>query len=97
MKNNLITCKWRKIYDEVKFLQKILNYAKFDINGRPPIIDLPKETIAEIEEQISELKMISGSYLDSIGIKKRVPKWKYSHKDESTWVSSTEFAYTHLL
>lgn len=92
---------WRRIYDRVNELGKMLR------DSRPtytelgsyiaPVIELSKDLQTKIESDIKTLTQKSSKYLDQCGIRPDKPLWHYDHKNPETHASAPEFKYGHLL
>ncbi len=88
---------WRRYYDRVQELSKILKEARPDADGNPAIAPLSLSTRNNLEFEIKNLTDKCNHYLDACGLKCPQPLWIYNNKDHKTWASHESFAYSHLL
>lgn len=93
---------WRKIYDEVQFLGKILKDSQPSLDPTtkkwiPAIQEISKDAFKNISEEIDLLLIKNTQYLDGCEMNPNPPLWHYNSKDKSTFVSDTSFKYDHLI
>lgn len=88
---------WRKFYDEVQRLGKLLKDSRIDEFGSPPVHDLSDQEQKDLEAEIKFISARCNKYLDSTYMKPRPPLWNYDRTDERTWLSSPKFAYRNLI
>ena len=87
---------WRKYYDRVQELGKILKEAKPDEDGNPPLAALSFGMRNNLEFEIKNLMDQCMYYMDCCGVKCPKPLWAYNNKDPRTWYSHKSFAYSHF-
>lgn len=88
---------WRRMYNNVHRLGKVLTDSRPDAKGNPPRHKLHKGSQISIEVEIKVLLEKVSHYLDSCGIIMPKTKWIYDSKDPRTWMSHSEFEFDHLV
>jgi hypothetical protein len=88
---------WKKYYDRVQQLSRMLRDAMPDNDGNPALAPLSRETRDNLEIEIKNLTDKTNQYLDACHMKPKEPLWKYNREDPKTWASHESFAYAHLM
>ena len=92
---------WRRMYDKVQELSKMLKDSRPTIteDGKkiPPVIELSEHIQDSLEAEIKLLLTRVGKYLDQCGVHARKPLWEYDRKNSATHASAPDFRYGHLL
>lgn len=60
-------------------------------------VSIDTEIFEDFIQNVSYVLRQSSIYLNKRGYKLPKPLWKYNPDDETTWASSPNFAYGHLL
>jgi len=86
---------WLGHYKRAKMVGGRLNKHLSDVGeGYTPY---DKELVKRLERDIKFLTNKCATYLNECGLTLPPPRWRYDAKNESTWFSSPNFKYTHLV
>lgn len=88
---------WKKHYDEIHRIGKMLKESRTDQYGNPPINPLTHNEQKDLEAEIKFISLRSSNYLDATFMKPNEPLWRFDRYDERTWMSSPKFAFAHLV
>jgi len=92
---------WRKIYDEVQRIAKMLQDSNPTYGEDKKLISavhpLTIESKIDLNARIKKLLIKNTHYLDACDIKPHEPLWSYNIDDRKTWPSDKSFIYGHLL
>lgn len=91
---NIVT--WNKYYKKVSKIGEIIKKNIHDFHDTGSC-DLSKIQIEILLKEADDICKESRFYMDKNGMTAPKPKWHYDPKDTTTWVSSPNFAYRHLL
>ncbi len=85
--------KWKNYYYQIKDIGKYLQ----ELNKITNPSDSVEKEKATVTQDIKKLVDECRSYMDGIQMKMPKPLWSYNVEEKSTWRSSDEFAYDHLI
>ncbi len=92
---------WRRIYDRVQMLGKMLCDSRptYTENDRyiAPLTELSKEAQTALESDIKTLTQRSSKYLDQCGMRPRIALWHYDRMNPETHASAPEFKFRALI
>ena len=88
---------WRKYYDSVHKLGKMINDSQTDQWGNPPVHKLSRAVKVSLELEMALLMAKSDKYLDLCNFKPKPYPWIYHKEDTRTMASHEDFAYGHLI
>jgi hypothetical protein len=82
---------WLKFYARVQGLAACLARGKI---GNTTLSSVERW---DIQKKIKSLLEESSDFMNKCGWKMPGAKWNYDEEDKSTWASSKDFAYKHLM
>ncbi len=86
---------WLRYYNEARAIKSPVQYIVE--NNKKKRMPMDERVFESFIIQITAALAKSSAYLDARGVCMPKPLWKYNADDPTTWVSSPQFAYGHLL
>jgi hypothetical protein len=88
---------WRRMYNNVHRLGKILKNSRPDYDGNPALHALSISSQLNVEAEIKDCLNKTSNYLDGCGLTLSKTRWNYEPKDPTTWISHDSFEFDHLV
>lgn len=86
--------RWLRYYREAHAIKSPL---KYDPSKKKKYLPIDEDIVVNFYKNITAALTKSDAYLESMGLKVRPPLWRFDNDDPTTWPSSPQFAYGHLL